>query len=123
MDAGYMNFQGKYYENGGGVSADHKGLTIGSYESAWLADLVVAFLFEKCKKSLSVLKYKRIYRDDGICVTNHKMTNLQIDEWLQAFQNEVNSVAGNPFLQWTVSIWNVTNNGVINPSREKRSNK
>ena len=60
MDAGFMNFQGKYYENGGGVSADHKRLTIGSYESAWLADLVVAFMFIKCKKSLSALKYKRI---------------------------------------------------------------
>ena len=113
-----MNFQGKYYENEGDVSANHKGLTIGSYESVWLEDLIVAFLFEKCKKILSVLKYKRIYRDDGICVTKKKMTNQQIDDWLQACQKEVNSVAGNTYLQWTVLIWNVHDNGTINPLRE-----
>ena len=39
-----INFQDTYYEYGGNV--EDKRLKIGGYESAWLADLVAAFILE-----------------------------------------------------------------------------
>ena len=37
-----LTFVDKYYEYGGEVNIEEKGLTIGGYESTWLANLVVA---------------------------------------------------------------------------------
>ena len=37
-----LTFQDEYYKHGGSVDPDKRGLTIGGYESAWLADLVAA---------------------------------------------------------------------------------
>ena len=39
-----LNFAGKYYEYGGSSNINERGLTIGGYESAWLADLVASYL-------------------------------------------------------------------------------
>ena len=36
----------KYYEYDGDQEINNKGLTIGGYESAWLADLVAAYVLE-----------------------------------------------------------------------------
>ena len=42
-----LTFGDKYYEYGGSINPDRKGLTIGGYESAWLADLVASFILDK----------------------------------------------------------------------------
>ena len=49
MDAILLTFGDKYFEYGGGVKLEDKGLAIGGYESAWLADLAIAYIFEKSK--------------------------------------------------------------------------
>jgi hypothetical protein len=41
-----LTFIDKYYEYDGEQEIKDKGLTIGSYESVWLADLVAAFILE-----------------------------------------------------------------------------
>jgi len=41
-----LTFVDKYYEYGGDESVEERGLTIGGYESAWLADLVMAYILE-----------------------------------------------------------------------------
>jgi hypothetical protein len=41
-----LTFVDKYYEHDSKHDIRDKGLTIGSYESAWLADLVTAFILE-----------------------------------------------------------------------------
>jgi hypothetical protein len=41
-------------------------LTIGGYESAWLADLVAAFVLENCEDLFEEAIYDGIYRDDGL---------------------------------------------------------
>ena len=42
-----INFQDLYYKYGGDeVDVEDKGITIGGYESIWLANLVVAFILE-----------------------------------------------------------------------------
>jgi hypothetical protein len=40
-------------------------LTLGEYESAWLADLVVAFILENSRLFDDAV-YDGIYRDDGL---------------------------------------------------------
>ena len=45
-----------------------KGLAIGGYESAFLADLVTSYLFEKCSNQFKEVLWKGIYRDGGLLV-------------------------------------------------------
>ena len=61
-----LTFMDKYYEYGGEVEVDKRGLTIGGYESAWLADLVVFYILENTTKCFDKTIFKGIYRDDGI---------------------------------------------------------
>ena len=42
-----ISFKDELYEYGGSVNPMKRGLTIGGYESAWLADLVASWIFEK----------------------------------------------------------------------------
>lgn len=45
MRATILTFTNKYYEYSGDVNVEEKGLMIGGYKSAWLADLVAAYVF------------------------------------------------------------------------------
>ena len=47
MSTTFIQFQDQYWLYGGGMVMDMKGLTIGGFESAWLADLVTAYIFQK----------------------------------------------------------------------------
>ena len=89
------------------LETEEKGLTIGGYESAWLADLAMSFLLDKMKqRPLNETKYFGVYRDDGIGVFEGEQTVLDITSWLDAFQANVNEVAGNDHLKFTAVIWN-----------------
>ena len=44
-----ISFKDKYFEYGGSVNPMERGLRIGGYDSAWLADLVAAWILEKSK--------------------------------------------------------------------------
>ena len=46
MSSTLISFDGEYYEYHG-VEREEKGLVIGGYESAFLAELVASYLFEK----------------------------------------------------------------------------
>jgi hypothetical protein len=48
-----LTFVDKYYEYDGERNIRDKGLTIGGYESAWLADLVAAFILENTTNLLT----------------------------------------------------------------------
>ena len=62
-------FQEKYYTYGGCMGMQEKCLTIGCYESAWLADLAAAYILENIQNYFKGNPYFGIYRDDDICVT------------------------------------------------------
>jgi hypothetical protein len=47
MENTLLTFQDQDYIYDGDQSLDEKGLTIGGYESAWLADLVAAYILEQ----------------------------------------------------------------------------
>jgi hypothetical protein len=100
-----LTFVNKYYEYDGEREIQDKGLTIGGYKSAWLADLVAAFVLENCKDLFDNAVYDRIYRDDGLVIMDGQKTNADISKWLKIFQERVNQVTGYEGLVFTVSIW------------------
>ena len=46
MSSNILTFRGKYYEYNGEVPIEKRDLTIGGFESAWLADLTMAFFIK-----------------------------------------------------------------------------
>ena len=48
-----LTFQGEYYEYGAEEDIYGKGLTIGGFECAWLADLVASYVLEKSGRYFS----------------------------------------------------------------------
>lgn len=103
-----VTFNGKYYEYGG-TEVESKGLTIGGYESAFLADLVAAFILENLEdlfQNDEGQTYSKIYRDDGFKV--ELVANRTVEEicnWYGNFQSRVNELIGSDSLQFTMEIW------------------
>ena len=78
-----------------GGEREEKRLAIGRYESAFLADLVACYLFEKVKANFHPTIYHRIYIDCGLLVFKGKRKASKIRDWLEEFQKKVNKAAGN----------------------------
>ena len=72
---------------------------------AFLADLVVSYLFVKAKAHFYPTIYHGIYRDDGLVVFKGKKSLKEIKDWLDEFQQTVDKAAGNQHLQFTAEIW------------------
>lgn len=105
-----ITFGGKYYEYGKTADIEGKGLTIGGYESAWLADLVAAYILERSQQLFDEAEYDGIYRDDGLVVLKGKKSTAWIEDWLiNKFQKKVNEVLGSDKLQFTMVIWDADN--------------
>jgi hypothetical protein len=68
-----------------------KGLTIGSYKSAFFADLVAAWILENTVELMLDTTFDGIYRDESILVFNKNKTTDEICDWLETFQ-EVNKL-------------------------------
>ena len=60
MSSTLIYFDGEYYEYHGGEREEH-GSAISGYESAFLADLVASYLFEKAKPIFRPRIYHGIY--------------------------------------------------------------
>jgi hypothetical protein len=70
-------------------------LTIGSPKSAWLADLVAAFVLENTTTELfNETVYDGIYRNNRLVILNGVKTNNEIGKGLSSFQKEVNIITG-----------------------------
>ena len=67
MNSTLLNFQDKYYEYGE-EGFETKGLVIGGYELAFLADFLDSYLFEVTNNKFKEFLWRRIYRDDGLLV-------------------------------------------------------
>jgi hypothetical protein len=57
-----FTFVNKYYEYGGDLDVEDRGLTIRGYELAWLADLCMAYIMDNSRDILDELVYEGIYR-------------------------------------------------------------
>ena len=95
-----------YYEYGGTVKVDYKGLTIGGFESAFFADLVAAYIFENTTACFDNSAFNGIYRDDGIDIIKGKRTTDEMCDWVESFQARVNQLTSSDHLQFTAEIWN-----------------
>ena len=105
MDSCLISFDGKYYKYKGGEAESDKGLVIGGYESAFLANLVASYLLEETEEYFEKTKFHGIYRDDGIVAFNGKLTFAEIQVWLKRFQEKINKITGGTFLNFTIEIW------------------
>ena len=106
MGTTLITFQDKYFLYDGDKTIEEKGLTIGGYESAWLADLVMSYLLETVDQSLfDQLKYFGIYRDDGLAIFPGVQSANTINDWLVSFQLAVNEQTGNDYLKFTCLLY------------------
>ena len=101
----FLNFQGEYYEYDPSEDPEEKGLSIGAYESAWLADLVIAYVLEKTQACLQTQDMLKFYRDDGWAVFNRKLSYPQMIAWMNEFQDTVNTIAEGDYLRFTCNMW------------------
>mmetsp|Transcript_59900 Transcript_59900/g.71327 ORF Transcript_59900/g.71327 Transcript_59900/m.71327 type:complete len:290 (-) Transcript_59900:549-1418(-) len=73
MSSMLLSFHNKYYQYHCGDKDGERGLAIGGFESAFLADLVACYLLEAMIDLFGdEHPFKGMYRDDGIYVTNGK---------------------------------------------------
>ena len=76
------------------------------YESAFLADLVASYLLEVTNNQFKEVLWRVIYRDDGLLVFKGKKSLPEIQIWRDKFQEKIDEIAGNDYLQFTCEIWN-----------------
>jgi hypothetical protein len=103
-----LTFVDKYDEYGGDVDVEDRGLTFGGYESAWLADLCMAYVTDNSRDILYELIDEGIYRDDGIAVFKGPVTISEVAKWLGIFQARVNNLADSKFLEFTAKSGETT---------------
>lgn len=97
MKKQFFTFHDKYYHYSGQHVMDSPSLTIGGYESAWLADLTASYLLDATENHFIGMHYKGIYRDDGIVIYNSKLQNESraVAAWLKDFQDQVDALCTN----------------------------
>jgi hypothetical protein len=102
-----LTFGGKYFEyTGGETEVSNRGLAIGGFESAWLADVVASYLLENtCSHFDGNTVYRGIYRDNGLVVFSGFWRKGDVASWLSTFQQQVDDLAGSSFLKFTAVVW------------------
>ena len=105
MRSTLLTFQDQYFEYDATDNPEEKGLAIGSYESAWLADLAGAYILDTTQECFQDTSFHGLYRDDGFAVFKSTMTYDDMTKWMQNFQAKVNSITGGDYLQFTCSMW------------------
>jgi len=100
-----LTFRDQYYEYAGDLRIEDRGLTIGGYGSAFLADLVAAYLMERVTTCFRDAQYNGLYRDDGLTVFNGYMSKTDVINWLDKFQAKVDRALGCDLLQFTAEVW------------------
>jgi hypothetical protein len=68
MKSTLFTFQGHYYKYNGEADDNNRGLTIGGYKSAWLADLVGAIILDNTQELFTETLFDGFYCDDGFAV-------------------------------------------------------
>ena len=105
MGSTFLAFADQYYEYDGLVEVEDRGLTIGGYESAWLADLVVSFIFENTTQHFEDAMCNGCYRDDELGVFKGNKSRDEMLMWLEDFQNTINLLLESENLQFTLTLW------------------
>jgi hypothetical protein len=117
MTSTAMAFQDQHYIYDGSQTSDDTGLSIGAYESAWLADLVGSYVLEQVEATTTLLIPEETplnghYRDDGLMAKNGRWSYHRLVTWLDQFQTKVNEIAEGTYLQYDCEMW-------IDPQRHR----
>ena len=105
MGSTFLTFVDKYYEYDGMVDVRDRGLTIGGYESAWLADLVISYIFENTEDLFTDSVFHGCYRDDELAIFKGIKMKKDMTVWLDNFQSRVNELLDSDNLQFTLTVW------------------
>jgi hypothetical protein len=101
-----VSFRDKYYKYGVNPNPNHHGLTIGSFKSAFLADLEATYIFKKLHHLLEQhVRFIGTYRADKIIVFWGNRSNESLKNWLSIFQKEVDQLLRNVDIQFIMEIW------------------
>jgi hypothetical protein len=101
-----VSFRDRYYEYGVNPDPDHRGLTIGGFESAFLANLEATYIFDKLKHLLERhVHFIGTYRNDEIVVFCGQRSDAWLLNWLSTFQREVDRLLGTLDIQFTMEVW------------------
>ena len=79
-----FSFRDRYYlYTAGEEDVEDRGLTIGGCASAFLADLVISWLFYRLEDWMAPSFITRgMYRDDGFLVFNKYLSRHEVGSWL-----------------------------------------
>ena len=92
MSSTIIYFDGNYYEYHG-EEREEQGLAIGGYESAFLADLVASYHFEKSKANFHSTTYHKIYIYKRLVVFKGNKSAREIIYWLEGFPQHLQFTA------------------------------
>eukprot|EP00957_Ditylum_brightwellii_P003468 262534-Ditylum_brightwellii.AAC.1 len=62
----YFNYKGAAGRDRNEINKDNNGLAIGSFKAALCADLCATYIFKMREQCFRHMKFKGIYRDDGL---------------------------------------------------------
>jgi hypothetical protein len=101
-----ITFRDKYYEYGVDPNPDRRGLTIGGFESAFLANLEASYIFDKLDiLMMRHVKFLGTYCNDEIIIFWGNQSDDWLHNWLKYFQKEVDWLLGTVNIQFTMEIW------------------
>eukprot|EP00957_Ditylum_brightwellii_P043513 3298708-Ditylum_brightwellii.AAC.1 len=98
-------------------------LAIGTYKSAFCANIVASYTFEMTEISFMQEKHRGIYQDDGLVIFTGKWTRMKIARWLIQYQTLVNKIVEGNYLQFTTEVCSPTepnNNTTSNNNDNER---
>jgi hypothetical protein len=85
---------------------DCRGLTIGRFESAFLADLEGTYLFDKLHHLMERhVRFIGTFCDDEIIIFLGQRSNEWLHNLLRIFHGEVDRLLGTVNIQFTMEIW------------------
>ena len=83
-----------------------RGLTIGGYDAAWLADIVAGYILELARDHFANTKFVGMYWDDGKVIFNGVYSVRELQNWLlHDFQTTVNEITGDRSIQFMMDVW------------------
>jgi hypothetical protein len=99
-------FLDKNYKYGVDPDPDKRGLTIGGFKSAFLADLEASYIFDTLRYIWDRHgRFLGTYCDDKIIIFNDQKSNEWLLNWLTTFQQEVDRLLGRSDIHFTMEIW------------------
>ena len=82
-----VSFQDKYFEYGCHPDPEERGLAIGAYDAAFMADITAAFAFEMAESYFGDAIFHKIYRDDGLVVFSGLPSISELENWFRVFRS------------------------------------